>query len=115
MYWYIDALKHYADFRGVAHRRAFWMFMLINLMISVAIITLEIVTDNPGWLDGLYSLATLIPILALMTRRLRDTGLPLWSWLVILIPVIGTLMMIYFFCLPSQPRALLTTNKGDTL
>lgn len=115
MYWYIDALKHYADFRGVAHRRAFWMFMLVNLMISVAIIAIEILTHNPGWLDALYSLATFVPILALMTRRLRDTGLPLWSWLVLFIPVIGILVLIYFLCLPSQPRAQLTINKGGSL
>ncbi|SBS29631.1 Inner membrane protein YhaI [Marinomonas aquimarina] len=112
MYWYIDALKHYADFRDVAHRRAFWMFMLINLIISVAIIIIELATDHPGWLDALYSIATLIPLIALMTRRLRDTGLPLYSWLVLLIPVIGPLLMLYFLCLPSQPRAQLTTHTG---
>ena len=114
MYWYINAWKHYADFRGVAHRRAFWMFMLVNLMISLAIVMFEVLTNNPGWLDALYSLLTLLPFLALVTRRIRDTGLPLWSLLVLLMPVIGTLLMIYFLCLPSQPRAELTLNKGES-
>ena len=113
MYWYIEALKHYADFRGSAHRRAFWMFMLVNLTISIAIIVIELSTNNPGWLDALYTLATFIPFLALTTRRLRDTGLSLWSFLVLLVPGVGILVMVYFLCLPSEPRAQLLPNEGD--
>ncbi|WP_417551739.1 DUF805 domain-containing protein [Marinomonas fungiae] len=112
MYWYIEALKHYVDFRGVAHRRAFWMFIFVNLVFSVIIAMIETLTNNPGWLDAVYSLLTITPFLALATRRLRDTGLPLWSFLVLLIPMIGVLILIYFLCLPSQPRTLLIDKEG---
>lgn len=105
MYWYFDAFKHYATFTGVAPRRAFWMFMLVNLVISSIIMAFEIITRNPSWIDGLYSLITLLPFLALLVRRLRDTGLSLWSLLVLLIPGVGMIVMTYFLCLPSQPRS----------
>jgi uncharacterized membrane protein YhaH (DUF805 family) len=113
MYWYVYAIKHYADFQGVSHRQAFWMFMLVNCVISLSIIGVELMTNNPGWLDALYSVITLIPLLAIITRRIRDTGLPVWSLLVLFVPVIGLLILVYFLCLPSQPRAQLIKPKGD--
>lgn len=115
MYWYIEAFKHYADFKGVAHRQAFWMFMLMSLLVSLIIATLEILTDNPGWLDALYSLITIVPFFAIVVRRIRDTGMPIWSVMVILIPIVGMLLLIYFLCLPSQPRAHLLNPRGEPI
>lgn len=102
MYWYIHALKHYADFKGTIHRRGFWMFMLISLVITLAIALIEVATDNPGWLDAFYSLLTLVPLLAIVTRRVRDTGLSLWCLLLLLIPGLGMLAVVVILCLPTQ-------------
>lgn len=101
MNWYIDAFKHYATFRGTSSRTAFWMFFLVNLLVTLAIIAIEVVTDNPGWIDLFYSLVTLLPFLALAVRRIRDTGNSLWWFAVILLPGFGILILMVMLALPS--------------
>ena len=105
MYWYLDAFRHYADFTSLTQRRAFWMFAFISVLISLFIATIEILTNNPGWLDLIYSVIALIPTLAITVRRLRDTGLSLWWFLVLLIPGFGVLIMLVLLSLPSQNYA----------
>lgn len=115
MFWYLDAFRHYLDFRGRTHRVAFWMFILVHFLITVLIVIIEMITHNPGWLDAFYSLLTVLPFCAIICRRLRDAGLPWWAILVVLVPVIGMLLLIYFLCLPSQPRAQLIHPLGESL
>ena len=52
-------------------------------------------------IQGLFSLAIIVPGVALNVRRLHDTGKP-WYWLLCgLIPVVGTIVLIVFNCQPS--------------
>ena len=37
MQWYLKALKQYADFKGRAQRKEYWMFTLFNLIIMVVL------------------------------------------------------------------------------
>lgn len=109
MHWYIEAFRYCTDFKGIAHRRAFWTFILITTLVSVLTAVLEVLAGSPIWIDVLYSLISLLPFVAILVRRIRDTGLPLWSLLVVLVPGVGMIVLIYFLCLPSQPRAQLFT------
>ena len=100
MDWYLLAFKNYAVFDGRAHRTAYWMFALINIVISFA---LGFVCGILGLGAGLsatisvvYSLAVLIPGLAVAVRRLHDIGRSGW-W--ILFPLVN----LVFLCLDSQP------------
>ena len=75
MEWYLTVLRKYAVFSGRARRREFWMFALINFVISIGlgIIDTIIGTDfgtGSGVLSLLYALAVLIPSLAVGVRRL---------------------------------------------
>ena len=56
-----------------------------------------------GLLGGLFSLATLVPGIAVSVRRLHDTGRSgLWL-LVVLVPVVGWLAFVYFAVQDSEP------------
>lgn len=51
----------------------------------------------------IYSLATIIPSLAVCIRRLHDTGKSGWSLLFVLIPFIGSIILLIFLITDSQP------------
>ena len=100
MKWYISAFKKYADFNGRARRKEYWYFVLFNLFF----VTIAIVLDNIfgiaarevgfGPIYGLYSLIALIPGLAVVVRRLHDTGKSGWMILISFIPFIGGIWLL---------------------
>jgi len=51
----------------------------------------------------LMALALVIPSLAISVRRLHDSGKSGWWYLIAFIPYIGSLILIVFMCLDSQP------------
>jgi uncharacterized membrane protein YhaH (DUF805 family) len=108
MSWYLEVLKKYAVFSGRARRKEYWIFILINIVISIVLIAIDylIGTFDPqtgaGVLQGLYSLAVLIPSLAVTVRRLHDTGRTGWWILIGLIPVIGGIVLLIFMVLDSE-------------
>lgn len=78
----------YADFSGRAQRPEFWWFTLFVFLASLII---GMVSDT---VSILFSLATLLPSLAVGARRLHDTGRSGWWQLLWLIPVVGWIIMI---------------------
>ncbi len=88
MDWYLKVLKNYFVFSGRARRKEYWWFVLINCIISVV---LAMVQNALGWtfengegvLTIVYSLAVLIPSIAVLVRRLHDIGRT--GWLVLLV------------------------------
>jgi len=96
MSWYLEVLKKYAIFSGRARRKEYWMFVLINVIISFVLYFIEGLAGGPGVVGGLYGLALLIPSIAVGVRRLHDTNLTGWWLLIGLIPVIGAVILIVF-------------------
>ncbi len=74
MSWYLEVLKKYAVFDGRARRREYWMFFLFNVIIAFVLGFVEGIIGGPGVLGLLYSLAVLVPGIAVSMRRLHDTG-----------------------------------------
>lgn len=106
MEWYLAVLKKYADFTGRARRTEYWMFVLCNVIISFVLGFLSRVPAIGNLfavLAGLYALAVLIPGLAVSARRLHDTGKSGLLLLLALIPVVGEIILLVFFCTDSQP------------
>ena len=89
----------YADFSGRATRSEFWWFVLFIILASMV---LSVVS---GILSGLFSLATIVPSLAVGARRLHDIGRSGWWQLLGLIPVIGVLILIYWCVQPGDAAA----------
>ena len=108
MDWYLGVLKQYAVFKGRARRKEYWFFILFNLIASLLLTLVDFMTGSldaelgMGLLSGLYSLAILIPSLAVTVRRLHDTGRTGWWLLIGLIPLIGAIVLLVFMLLDSQ-------------
>ena len=103
MEWYLKVLKeHYADFNGRARRKEFWMFALINFIITIILALIGNMIDF-YWLSTIYSLAVLVPSLAVTVRRLHDIGKSGWWWLIGFVPLVGFIVLIVFAVMDSQP------------
>ncbi|MDQ0200763.1 DUF805 domain-containing protein [Neobacillus ginsengisoli] len=104
MQWYLDVLKNYVGFQGRARRKEYWMFFLFNSIVSIVLSILDRVLHVSPLLSTLYSLAVLLPYLAVSIRRLHDTGKSGWWLLIGLIPLVGAIILIVFMCQDSQPN-----------
>ena len=81
----------YADFSARASRSEFWWWVLFTFLVSAGLgMISEIVA-------GLFSLATLLPYLAVGARRLHDTDRSGWWQLLSLIPIIGWIVLLIWF------------------
>ncbi len=103
MEWYIDVLKKYAEFSGRARRKEYWMFILVNLIISVVLSIFEGLLGGPGFVGILYSLLVFIPSFAVAVRRLHDTERSGWWLLILLVPLIGAIVLLVFMLLDGTP------------
>lgn len=103
MHWYVDVLKNYVGFSGRAHRTEFWMFALINWVVSVVLGIIDGVLNTGGAIGTLYGLAVLLPCIAVAMRRLHDTDRSgLWL-LLVFIPILGWIALLIFYCLEGTP------------
>lgn len=98
--YFLDILKtKYALFDGRARRKEYWMFALVSTIISIVISILGTILGSvAGFLgtifsiiSGLYSLAVLVPSIALGIRRMHDVGKSGWF---ILIPIYNIILAV---------------------
>ncbi|MCZ4125923.1 DUF805 domain-containing protein [Streptomyces sp. H39-S7] len=102
---YFDVLKQYTNFSGRARRREFWMYTLIGTIIAIVLRVLDAIAGTDPWIALLFSLATLLPTLAVTARRLHDTNRSGWFILLSLIPCVGGIILIVFLATDSAPGA----------
>ena len=88
MNYYLKVLKNYAVFTGRASRAEYWMFILINFIVSFllgvvdgAVGTFDEVSGQ-GYISGLYGLVVIIPSIAVGVRRMHDVGKSGWYLLI---------------------------------
>jgi uncharacterized membrane protein YhaH (DUF805 family) len=103
----------YATFSGRARRSEYWWWALYMLITGAVVGVIEYslglgtgvvgsgggefsATYNGGPLSGIWSLAHLLPGLGVAVRRLHDTDRSGWWLLIVLIPLIGFLILLYF-------------------
>jgi uncharacterized membrane protein YhaH (DUF805 family) len=99
-----SGFDHYVKFDGRASRSAFWWWVLFQIIVQfVAGILDYAIFSNLGVLEGLVSLALLLPYLSVSIRRLHDTDRSGWWLLIYLIPVIGFIVLLVFFLTGSDP------------
>ena len=102
MKWYVMALRRFADFKGRSQRMEYWMFWFYSLVLAVV---LGLVIGNAG--SEVFLLAYQLVILVVGTsvgvRRLHDIGKSGWWLLLSLVPLVGSLVLLYFAIKDSQP------------
>ncbi|MGA4838368.1 DUF805 domain-containing protein [Streptomyces sp. G45] len=103
MHWYGDVLKKYAVFEGRARRAEYWMFTLISLVISVALMFADMALGLGFALEAVYAVAVLLPGLAVGVRRLHDTGRGGWWLLLSLVPLVGWIVLVVLLAQDSAP------------
>ena len=111
MYWFIACLKKYAVFNGRARRAEYWYFVLFYWCIHVVLslvdaqvgpeipIPIELSefpeeTERLPILSAIYSLALLLPYIAVTTRRLHDVDKSGWWQLLSFVVIIGWIPLI---------------------
>jgi uncharacterized membrane protein YhaH (DUF805 family) len=86
----IGCIKKYAVFSGRARRQEFWIFFVASIVASCVVGWFPVI----GWL---FSLAIIIPSLAVGARRLHDTDRSALLLLLGLIPLAGIIILIVFW------------------
>jgi uncharacterized membrane protein YhaH (DUF805 family) len=95
--WQTVVMKRYAQFDGRAGRAEFWWFALANLIVGGILSILGQVTFLFSIIYFVYSVALIVPGLAVGVRRLHDTNRSGWWLLLIFIPLVGAIVLIVFF------------------
>ncbi|MBQ9201370.1 MAG: DUF805 domain-containing protein [Bacteroidales bacterium] len=95
-------LKQYAQFQGKTPRAGFWYYVLFYLICDVILGIIDSILGWNGLLPGILDLAILVPTLAIGARRLHDIGKSGWWWLIGLVPVVGWIVLIYFWVQKSK-------------
>ncbi|MCL8587065.1 DUF805 domain-containing protein [Proteus mirabilis] len=112
MNWYLEVIKNnYANFSGRARRKEYWMFIVVNTIILAVLygIMFSSIDSYTGEMSGtgfaaliiigIYSLATIIPNIAVTVRRFHDQDRSSWMVLLSFIPFVGGLILFIFMCL----------------
>lgn len=122
-YWIESFTKHYADFSGRARRSEYWGTVLFNVIaqvvLSVVLVAVLVIWFSSTEMNAdvsvvrlslimikavrsLYNLIWLLPGLAVAVRRLHDIGKSGLNVLWVFLPIIGWIMLLYWFCQDSE-------------
>jgi uncharacterized membrane protein YhaH (DUF805 family) len=129
--WMIMPYKRYFDFKGRSRRKEYWSFVLLGAIVYFVLLALMMAggfslaaMSNPetaastlaspgplfyvgAGLLGIFGLATIIPGIAVIIRRLHDRDMSGWWYLGVivasLIPIVGMLAGIAFLVLMFLP------------
>jgi uncharacterized membrane protein YhaH (DUF805 family) len=111
MNWYLKVWTQYADFKGRARRKEYWMFVLFNIIFGIIANVVDyalgfgVEAGSIGIVSGIYTLAVLIPGIAVAVRRLHDVGKSGWMLLIILLPLIGFIWILVLMVTDGQEGA----------
>ena len=113
-----DAIKSfftkYVTFSGRARRSEYWYSVLFTTLVSTVIMIIwpgsvdyigEIAVQRASGISDLWSLAILLPSLAITWRRLHDIGRKGTYFFFVLIPIVGIIMLIVQLAKDSQAGA----------
>lgn len=102
-----SVFHNYANFSGRARRSEYWYFVLFNLIVGVVLGIIDAILGENSLLataiSGLYSLAVLVPSLAVCWRRLHDIGKSGAWWLLVFVPLVGAIILVIWFAKDTQP------------
>lgn len=99
---YLKALRSYTSWSGRADRKEYWTFTLVNLVLLIAVEAIGMAAGGTALPAAILALVLLPPSLAVLARRLHDTGRSAWWILFGFVPVVGSLTLFVFTLLPGN-------------
>ena len=92
-----SGFSNYVNFSGRAARSEYWYWVLFNFLAGVVT---EIIDTGIGMslTTAIFSLAVLLPGIAVSVRRLHDLDRTGWWVLLALVPVVGIIVLLIWFC-----------------
>lgn len=98
---FVDSIKlgfsNYVNFTDRACRSEYWYWILFIIIGLVVAEIIDTVIGKPIFYT-LFSLAVLIPNIAIGVRRLHDLDRSGWWLLLSFIPLVGAIILIVWFC-----------------
>ncbi len=99
--------SRFADFKGRSRRSEYWYVQLFLVVTNLAVAGIDLalmdgdldrfIANGGGGIVGLiWIFATIVPALAVLIRRLHDTGRTGWWALVGLVPFVGAIVLLVF-------------------
>lgn len=104
----------FTTWQGRATRSEYWYFTLFSFLCAIAAAVLDNMlgtsftfTDPTtgqeasifyGWFYLIVALVNFLPGLAVLVRRLHDTDRSGWWYWIVLVPLIGAIMLLVWFC-----------------
>ena len=103
-------VENYCNFEGRASRSQYWWYVLFTALLGflIGIIFGEETTGNI--IQGIVTLALLLPGLGLAVRRLHDIGKSGWWIFLAFIPLVGAISLIVWIC---QNSPLFPNQYGE--
>ena len=104
---------NYSKFKGRSRRSDYWWIQLFLVLTNLAVAAIDLVLMNGdlerfianggGGIVGLiWILVTIVPALAVLVRRLHDTGKSGWWALIGFVPLVGGIVLLVFTVLDSD-------------
>lgn len=104
---------NYVNFKGRARRSEYWFIALFLFLTNlgativdgaVFATDVDFFLETSGWgpVGVLWSLAVFLPSLAVIVRRLHDTGRSAWWLLIALVPIAGLIVLFIFTVFDSD-------------
>ena len=109
MEWMLMPYRRYAQFEGRSRRQEYWMFFLFQILVQALLLVLGVIVGSLGdlgnILSGLFLLAlvvfalgSIVPGIAVAVRRMHDIDKSGWTLLMGLIPLVGGIILLVFYC-----------------
>jgi uncharacterized membrane protein YhaH (DUF805 family) len=93
-----SGFRNYVNFNDRASRSEYWYWALFVFLggIVAQVLDAVIFPQGLGALNGIFSLATLLPIVALEIRRLHDVDRTGW-WILVSLTIIGLIFPLLYW------------------
>lgn len=99
--------SNYTNFSGRARRSEYWFIQLFLILTNLAVAAIDLalmngdlerfIANGGGGIVGLiWILATIVPAVAVLVRRLHDTSRSGWWALIGLLPIVGGIILLVF-------------------
>ncbi|MGB7102227.1 MAG: DUF805 domain-containing protein, partial [Xanthobacteraceae bacterium] len=92
-----SGFSNYVKFSGRAIRSEYWYWALFTIVGSIVAGIIDVVLGITV-IDPLFGLATILPSIAVAIRRLHDLDRTGWWIFISLIPIIGWIILIIWYC-----------------